>query len=169
MLLTLIIAAGNLASQQLTRFAVVDLTRVYVSFFSESRAVRDFEERSARVQTEIDRMTAEINTLKANLIAAEFQGNQTQVLRLEAEINRKTDYLREYYQLRTAELETQKATLLQSGSFLEQVYDEIRYIAESEGYSMVLNLKENTGIVWYSPTVDITDKLITSLRQKANR
>jgi outer membrane protein len=34
---------------------------------------------------------------------------------------------------------------------------------------MVLNLKENTGILWYNPTVDITDKLIKSLMDKAGR
>jgi outer membrane protein len=163
----LIISSLGLSAQQLTRFAVVDLSKVYVSFFRESRAVRDFEERSARVQKDIDRMTAEIQTLKTNQINAEFQGNQELVLRLESEINRKSEYLKEYYKLKTAELESQKSRLTQSGSFLEQVYDEIRFIAESEGYSMVLNLKENTGILWYSPTVDITDKVIQNLMNKA--
>ncbi len=47
-------------AQQLTRIAIVDLPRVYTAFMAESRAVRDFEERSARVQADIDRMTAEI-------------------------------------------------------------------------------------------------------------
>ena len=160
---------GWLNGQQLTRFAVVDLPRVYVSFFRESQVVRDFEERSARVQRDIDRMAAEIQTLKSSQITAAFQGNSSLALRLESEINQKTEYLREYHQLKTAELEMQRSRLAQSNSFLEQVYDEIRYIAESEGYSMVLNLNENTGILWYSPTVDITDKLIQNLLVKASR
>jgi outer membrane protein len=163
------LAIGTLSAQQLTRFAVVDLSRVYITFFSESRAVRDFEERVARVQSDIDRMTAEIQTLRNNLITAEFQGNRDQALRLEVEINRRTEYLREYHQLKTAELEAARINLTRSSSFLEQVYDEIRYIAESEGYSMVLNLKENTGILWYSPTVVITNKVIQNLMEKARR
>jgi outer membrane protein len=159
----------SLGAQQLTRFAVVDLPKVYVAFFRDSRAVREFEERSARVQTEIDRMNAEIQSLKNNQINAEMRGEQEQVLRLENEIYRKSEFLKEYFKLKTAELEDQKKKLTQSGAFLEQVYDEIRFIAESEGYSMVLNLKENTGILWYSPTVDITDKLIQNLLAKAGR
>jgi outer membrane protein len=158
-----------LSAQQLTRFAVVDLPRVYITFFSESRAVRDFEERAARLQSDIDRMTAEIQTLRNNLITAEFQGNRDQALRLEVEISRRTEYLQEYHRLKTAELEALRINLTRSSSFLEQVYDEIRYIAESEGYSMVLNLKENTGILWYSPTVDITNKVIQNLMEKARR
>jgi outer membrane protein len=156
-------------AQQLTRFAVVDLPKVYVAFFRESRAVRDFEERSARVQAEIDRMTAEIQNLKINQVNAQAQGNQEQALRVESEITRRSDFLKDYYKTKTAELETIKNRLTQSGAFLEQVYDEIRFIAESEGYSMVLNLKENTGILWYSPTVDITDKLIQNLMNKSGR
>jgi len=159
----------KIEAQQLTRFAVVDLPKVYVAFFRESRAVRDFEERSARVQSEIDRMTNEIQNLRISQVNAQAQGNQEQVLRLEADINRRSDFLKEYYKTKTAELETLKNRLARSGSFQEQVYDELRFIAESEGYSMVLNLKENTGILWYSPTVDITDKLINNLRDKSGR
>ena len=140
-LLFLICSGSVLQAQQLTRFAVVDLPKVYVSFLRESRAVRDFEERSARVQSEIDRMTNEIQNLRVSLVNAQAQSNQQAVLRLEAEIGRKSDFLKEYYKTKTAELETQKNRLTQSTAFLDQVYDEIRFIAESEGYSMVLNLK----------------------------
>ena len=156
-------------AQQLTRFAVVDLPKVYMAFFQESRAVRDFEERSARVQSDIDRMTADIQNLKISQVNAQAQGNMEQALRLEAEISRQSEFLKEYYTTKTAELESIKNRLTQSGAFLEQVYDEIRYIAESEGYSMVLNLKENRAILWYSPTVDITDKIIRSLLDKSGR
>jgi outer membrane protein len=159
----------SLNAQQLTRFAVVDLSRVYTSFFRDSRAVREFEERSARVQADIDRMTAEIQTLRSSQLDAEAKGDETRALRLESQITQKSEYLKEYYQVKTAELNSQKAKLSQSGTFLDQVHGEIRYIAESEGYSMVLNLRENTGILWYSPTVDITDKLIQNLLAKAGR
>jgi len=163
------LTAASLFAQQLTRFAVVDLPKVYSAFFRDSRAVREFEERSARVQTEIDRMTREIQELKSKQADMVLQGDQTQALKIENEIYRKSDFLREYYTVKTAELEDQRKKLSQSGTFLEQVYGEIRYIAESEGYSMVLNLKESTGILWYSPTVDITDKLIQNLLEKSRR
>ena len=156
-------------AQQLTRFAVVDLPKVYMAFFAESRAVRDFEDRSARVQADIDRMTSEIQTLKVNQVNAQAQGDMEQAFRLETEISRRSEFLKDYYTTKTQELETIKSRLTQSGAFLEQVYDEIRYVAESEGYSMVLNLKENRAILWYSPTVDITDKIIRSLLDKSGR
>ncbi|MDR0290243.1 MAG: OmpH family outer membrane protein [Treponema sp.] len=169
LLMVLISGCGvSVFSQQLTRFAVVDLPKVYAAFFRESRAVREFEERSTRVQAEIDKMNSEIRELRSRHADIVLQGDQTQALRLETEINRKSEFLREYYTVKTAELEAQRRQLSQSGSFLEQVYGEIRSIAESEGCSMVLN-KDNPSIIWYSATVDITDKVIQNLLERSRR
>ncbi|MCL2271572.1 MAG: OmpH family outer membrane protein [Treponema sp.] len=156
-------------SQQLTRFAVVDLSKVYVAFFRDSRPVREFEERSARVQNEVDRRTREILELRGRHSEAVLRGDQTEANRLEGQIYRMSEALGDYYQTQTAILEEQKRRLTQSGAFLDQVNDEIRYIAESEGYSAVLNLSDNKGIIWFSPTVDITERLIQNLRNKSGR
>jgi len=168
--LILILLAFNtvfLGAQQLTRFAVVDLPKVYTAFFRDSRAVRQFEERSQKVQSEIDKMTKEIQDLNSRKLDASLSGDQNEVLRLDNLIYRRSEFLKDYYKTKTAELDDQKKKLMQSGSFLDQVYDEIRYIAESEGYTMVLNMKETPGIIWYSTTVDITDKLIQNLVSKS--
>ncbi len=157
----------SLEAQQITRFAVVDLQRVYTSFFRESRPVRDFEARSARVQADIETMNEEIVTLRSQLLDAQTQNDGARVLRLENEIFRKSEFLQQYYQTKTQELEIQRQRLADSNTFYQQVYDEIRIIAESEGYSMVMSLKDNKGILWYSPTVDITDTLIDNLLTKA--
>jgi len=152
--------AASLYSQQLTRFAVVDLPRVYTAFFRDSRAVREFEERSAAIQAEIDKMTREIQELRSKRLDFVNQGDQNGALRLEGEIYRKSDFMREYYTVKTAELEDQRRKLAQSDSFMEQVNAEIRSIAESEGCTIVLPVKD---AIWYSPTVDITNKVIENL------
>jgi len=158
--------AASLYSQQLTRVAVVDLTKVYAAFFRDSRVVRDFEERSAGVQAEIDKMTKEIQELRAKRVDLVNKGDQAGALKLENEIYRKSEFMREYYAVKTAELEDQRRKLAASDSFMEQVHGEIRSIAESEGYSIVLPIKE---IIWYSPAVDITDKVIQNLAGRSRR
>jgi outer membrane protein len=152
--------------QQVTRFAVVDLTRVYNTFYGASRAVRDLEAESARVQAEINRRTAEIQELKNAKLAADGRGDREQSLKLDNEIYEKSESLKEYYRVKTAELEDKRAKLSQSGAFLEQVRVAIRRIAETEGYSMVLRVSDNADILWYSRSVDITDKVIERLRAR---
>jgi outer membrane protein len=164
---SLLSVSGILYGQQLTRFAVVDLPKVYMAFFQDSRAVREFEERVARVQNEVDRRTREVQELRARHAEAVLRSDQIEATRLDNQINRLAEAVRDYYQTQTSILENQRRNLMQSGSFLDQVYDEIRYIAESEGYSMVLNLK-NDAVIWYSATVDITDRLIASLLSRRN-
>jgi outer membrane protein len=155
--------------QQLTRFAVVDLVRVYNAFFNESVAVREFNERSAKIQAEINRLNAELQELKASLVNAQAAGEREQVLLLEQQVNQKTRFIQEYYQVNTADLEAQRIKLAQSDTFINQINSQIRIVAESEGYSMVLNKQENSAILWYSPSVDITNRVIESLRKRVNR
>jgi len=154
--------------QQITRFAVVDLPKVYTNVSRDSKVVKDFEAESAKVQADIDKFTKEIQTLKSKHAEAVLAGNETEALRLESQITRRSEYLRVYYQTKTAELEDKRSKLMQSDSFLTQVYDEIRYIAESEGYTMVLN-KNDPNIVWFSPMIDITEKLIQNLKTRTRR
>jgi len=161
--------AGSVFSQQLTRFAVVDLTKVYSAFYLESEAVRRYEEQRTKIQSDIDNMAQEIQELRATRTAAVVAGDQERALRLENEINRKMNFLKEHHETSIAYLEEQRRRLSQSNDFLEQVHREIRFIAESEGYSMVLNLRESAGVLWHSPTVDITDKIIQNLLSRSRR
>ncbi|MCL2442018.1 MAG: OmpH family outer membrane protein [Treponema sp.] len=158
---------GLIYGQQITRIAVVDLPRVYQVFLRDSQAVREFEQQSARVQAEIDGFQREIQELRTRREQAVAQNNQTEVLRLDREILAKNEFLRDFFQTRTAELNAQRNQLMQSDSFLNQVQNEIRFIGESEGYSMVIDIKNTAGIIWYSPSVDITDILIRRLQSRA--
>jgi outer membrane protein len=159
----LIGAALSLGAQQLTRFAVVDLSRVYTSFLRRSQAVREFEERSKKIQAEVDRLQKDYQQTRSQYADAQARGDTETALRLETEVYRKSEFIKEYYQAKTAEIESQRAQLATSDSFLRQVMNEIRFVAESEGYTMVLNMRDSNSIVWYSPAVDITDKVIARL------
>ena len=168
-LLLNVICLGSVYSQAITRMAVVDLPRVYTEFFNDSKAVREFQQRSARVQADIDKMNKEIMDLKSKHADAIAKDNEAEMHRLEGQINAKTENLRVFFQTRMAELDKMKQGLMTSGSFLNQVHDEIRYIAESKGYTAVFDIKSTPGIIWFSPSVDITNDLIQSLKNKAAR
>ncbi|MDR1930349.1 MAG: OmpH family outer membrane protein [Treponema sp.] len=156
-------------NQPITRFAVVDLVRIYNAFFDAARATKEFNERSAKIQEQINRLTAELQELKTSLAGAQAAGEEDKAARLEQQVNQKTRSIQEYYQTSMAELETQKAKLIQSDAFFTQINDQIRIVAESNGYSLVFNKQENSAILWYSPSVDITNQVIESLRGKAKR
>jgi len=163
-----VMCMGMAFGQQITRMAVVDLSRIYTTFFRESQAVREFEERSTRVQAELAAIQREIQDLRTRRADAVQAGNQTEALRLETQINQRSEFLRELHQTRTNELNTARSNLLQSDSFMRQVHEGIRFAAESEGYSAVFDFRNTPGLVWNSPSVDITDNVIQRLQRTRN-
>ena len=53
-----------------------------------------------------------------------------------------------------------------NNEFYKNLNRTIKKVAENEGLSMVINLQQSNSILWYSPAVDITDKVIESLEQQ---
>ena len=70
---------------------------------------------------------------------------------------------KETAEAKNAELEKLRKNLSSSNSFYQQLYKVISRVAESGGYTIILSLQQANGILWYSPTVDITDKVIAEL------
>lgn len=152
-------------SQQITRFGVVDTARVYQAYFRNSSPVRNYESKKTDFQNEINRKTQEIQNLKNQKVDYENNGNDQAAARIEAEITRKTDSLTEYTNAKNVELESLKKNLQNSDSFYKKLYSVLERVAENEGYSMIMSLQQANAILWYSPSVDITDKVIAALER----
>lgn len=159
----LFLAAQGTFAQQITRFAVIDTARIYTTFYRDSRNVRDFESKRLRYQREIQRLSDEIKDLRQQKVDAEALGETARVTRLEAQISSKTNFLLDYSKAKNEELDELRKELTTDDEFYSMLYEQIRKISEADGYSMVLSLQEGNSIIWYSPTVDITDKVIRSM------
>jgi outer membrane protein len=152
-------------SQQITKFGVVDTSRVYAAYFRDTGPVKNYEAKKAEFQKEIDRLTEELKNLQQQKRSYEMNGNSTQALRIDGEISKKSAYITEYTNAKNRELENLKSNLQTNDAFYSKLYSVLSRIAESEGYSMILSLQQANGILWHSPTVDITDAVIAALRQ----
>jgi len=160
-----VLCAGVFA-QHITNVGVVDTGRIYTTYFRESSAVRSYETKKAEFQAEINKRTAELQDLKDKKVEYKKTGNETAVLRVESEIAKKSEFLEAYTASKNMELEKLRKNLSSSNSFYQQLYKVISRIAESEGYSMILSLQQANVILWYSPTIDITDKVIAELGRR---
>jgi len=164
-------ALGTAQAQQITRVAVVDLAKVYLTYSRDSAAVRKLEEDKLKVQAEIDRMSNEIKQLQVRRAEAIARSDQAEILRMDQELYRRAQYLSDYFKAKQAELEDRSRRLMESSDFSQLAYRTIQGIAEAEGFSVILS-SHSTGsvtstIIWYSPAVDITDKVIQALIGKA--
>ena len=162
-LAALILGCTAATAQQITRFGVVDTARVYQAYFRNSAPVRNYENKKAEFQKEINKRTDEIQKLRQQKADYVASGNTSQAAKLDAEIVKKTDSLTEYTNAKNLELESMKKNLQNSDSFYKKLYAVIERVAESEGFTMILSLQQGNGILWYSQSVDVTDKVIAQL------
>jgi outer membrane protein len=161
--------ASSAWAQQLSRVAVVDLMRILDSSYTNSKAVRDYEEKKRNVQTDLDKMQQEVKALQQKKLDAQAQGNQATEKDLNTQIAAKLEYIKSYYKVKSDELEAEKKKILESDEFAQDIYAQIQRTAELEGYSLVIDWKrasELRAVLWYSPSIDITDKVIAALAAK---
>ena len=167
-----IIAAGFLAvslscsgafAQQITKFGVVDTSRVYEAYFRDTGPVRNYEKKKADFQKQIDSLTQELKNLQTQRAEALKNKNEAAVQRLDSQITQQTEYLKEYTNAKNMELDSLRRSLQSSDSFYQKLYNTLERIAEGGGYSMILSLQDSNSILWYSPSVDVTDEVISAL------
>lgn len=161
-LFSLLIGSFSVA-QQITRFGVVDTSRVYAAYFRNSAPVRNYENKKADFQNEINKRTDEIQKLQRQKLDYQNSGNDSAALRIESEITKKTDNLTQYTTAKNIELESLKTSLQNSDAFYKKLYSTLERVAEREGFSMILSLQQANAILWYSSSVDVTDKVISEL------
>lgn len=159
--------AGAAFAQQITRVAVVDMQKVYLTYFKDSQAVRAFEEDKQRVQDEIARIQAEIQAMQARRLELQ-RANDAEGLRLlDDNLRRRALYLQDYIRVKQAELDAKALALTQSNSFAQALYRAVQATAELEGFSLVLSSRNldsmGPSVIWFSPMVDLTDKVIQTL------
>jgi outer membrane protein len=169
-LLGLLALAAAAFGQQITRIAVVDLSKVISAYSKDAPAVKDFEQRKSQVQTEIDKMSAEIMRLMTQKADADKAGDKAGSLKLRDDIDKRTKALSDFVSARQAELDEQAKKLTATDLFSQGLYKQIQNVAETEGYSLVLNLKSSdsvmNAVLWYSPMIDITADVIQALTGK---
>ncbi len=162
-ILGVVFCSCSLFAQQITKFAVVDTSKVYQAYFRNSAPVRNYETKKAEFQNEITSLTQELQELHNKKIENQKKGDDAAALKIEAQITKKTDYLKEYTNARNIELESLLKQLQDNDSFYQKLYSTLEKIAEAGGYSMILSLQQSNGILWYSSSVDITNDVISQL------
>ncbi len=160
-------ALASLSAQQhITNFGVVDTTKVYEQFFRNSSAVKSYEDKRADFQKEVNRRADEIRDIQTKLQEAQDLGLADDVKKYQDSIRIKSSALKTYTQQKNTELNNIKKNLSANNDFYKNLNRTIQKVAENEGLSMVINLQQSNAVLWYSPAVDITDKVIEALEQQ---
>jgi Skp family chaperone for outer membrane proteins len=157
--------------QQITRVAVMDFNKILASRAKDAASLKDFDLKKSLIQAEIDKRKDEILRLLGQKVEAEKSGDAKSAAQLRSEIEAKTRQLSEYATVKQGELDKEAKGLVSNDAFAQNLYKQVQAVAESEGYSLVLNIRSGDSVMesvfWYSQMIDITDKVIEALGNKA--
>ena len=165
-----LILALPVTAQQITKVGICDFTRVLSTAYKESKAYRDYDAARADYMKEITATTRDITTMENQKLDADKAGNQDLSLSLEKKIEDKKAYLENYRRVKLAILQQQADKLL-SGPVLKEIMDVVNYVAEGDGYALVLRSDGDygSGIIYRIMEIDITDKVIKEIFNRAGK
>jgi outer membrane protein len=125
--------------------------------------VRELESLRQQYQAEIESHRRELQRLEDQRVEAENRDDDERVDELDQQILEKRQFLQDLTARRQRQLDAREENLV-SDDFLDQLLDAIEFVAESEGYTVVLR-RDTAGLQWWSSAVDISDLVLDRLRQ----
>ncbi len=154
-------------SEIITKVAVLDYSRILSAFYKDSQAVRELEEMKSRFQEEIDAIQKEISIYEERKLEAENRGDNRKALDMDNRIFEKKKFLSDYIRVKNSQLVQLNKSLSQNNTLVREIREEIEFVAESGGYSIVLK-KSDPNLLWWNFEVDITEQVLQRLLKKMN-
>ena len=146
------------------KFALVDMDYILKHIPAYERANEQLSQVSRKWQAEVDALTTEAQTLYKNyqnelvfLSAEQKKAKQDAIMEKEkqaAELKRK-------YFGPEGELFKKRTSLMTP--IQDEIYNAVKDIAELRGYQLVLDRASDTGIIFGSPKIDISNEVLGKL------
>lgn len=163
--LSVLAVTTSLSAEKITKIAVVDLNKVMAFYYNDSRVMQEIDKKKKEFQAEMLKQNDEIKDLDAKRQEAKKKGDDIRVLELEREIAKKKEYLKEYIKTKEQELSRMNDRARRNLTMAEDIVAAIKFVSESNGYSIVLN-SADPHLIWWGFDVDITDLVLKELSKR---
>jgi len=160
----LIVVLASAVAMQAQKFALVDMDYIFKNIPAYERANEQLAQVSKKWQAEVDALTTEAQTMYKNyqnevvfLSAEQKKAKQDAIVEKEkqaAELKRK-------YFGPEGELFKKRTSLM--SPIQEEIYNAVKDIADLRGYQLILDRASDSGIIFASPKVDISNEVLQKL------
>ena len=164
MILSLLLALGALLPASAQKFALVDMEYILKNIPAYERANEQLNQISKKWQSEVEALNNQAQTLYKNyqnelvFLSAEQKKQREQAI-LDKE--KEASDLKKKYFSPAGELYKKRESLI--GPIQDEIYVAVKGIAEQRGLALVLDRASDNGIVFASPTADISNEVLAKL------
>ena len=146
------------------KFALMDMEYVLKNIPAYERANEQLNQVSKKWQAEVEALNTEASTMYKNyqnemvfLSQEQKKAKQEEIMKKEKEAS---DLKRKYFGPE-GELFKKRESLM--SPIQEEIYTAVKEISELRGYSLVLDRASDTGIIFGSPKIDISNEVLQKL------
>lgn len=160
MCLAMIMATHAMAQ----KFALVDMEYILKNIPAYERANEQLNQVSKKWQAEVEALTEEAQTLYKNYQSEAVFLSAEQKTKKEEEIvakEKEAAELKRKYFGPEGELFKKRESLMTP--IQDEIYNAVKAISESKGYSLILDRASDTGIIFASPKADISNEVLSKL------
>lgn len=162
LLIILMLAASIGASAQ--KYALIDMEYILKHIPEYEKGSAQLDEQSKKWQSEVEAVVQEVQALYEEYQAQFASMNDEQKAQKEEYIISKekgAGELRRQYFGPDGELAKRQQALIRP--IQDAVYEAVKQIAETEGYSVVVDRASATSIIFASPRIDISNEILARL------
>ena len=162
--LSLALACFAIVAAQAQRFALIDMEYILKQIPAYEQANTQMQTSSKKWQSEVETLTAQAKSLYEDYQKTAKSLNATQKKQKEDAIvakEKEASELRRKYFGNDGEMQKLQQSLMEP--IQNNIYTAVKEIATRKGYSLVLDRASDTGIIFASPSIDISDEVLTKL------
>ena len=146
------------------KFALVDMDYIFKNIPAYERANEQLNQVSKKWQAEVDALQIEAQTLYKNYQnEVVFLSQEQKKARQEAIVEKEKEAaeLKKKYFGPQGELFKKRTALM--APIQEEIYNAVKDISENRGYQLILDRASDSGIIFGSPKVDISNEVLSKL------
>ena len=163
----MIVVAMTTMAAKAQKFALLDMEYILKNIPAYERANEQLNQVSKKWQAEVEAINTEAQTMYKNyqnesafLSKEQKKAKQDAIMKKEQEASE----LKRKYFGPEGELYKKRASLM--GPIQDEIYNVVKDIADMRGYQLVIDRASDSGIIFGSPKIDISDEVLSKLGYK---
>lgn len=151
------------------KYALIDMEYILKNVPAYERANEQLNQVSKKWQAEVEALNIEASTMYKNYQnEVVFLSQEQKKAKQEAIMNKEQEAseLKKKYFGPEGELFKKREALM--GPIQEEIYNAVKEVSDLRGYSLVLDRASNSGIIFGSPKIDISNEVLKKLGYSAN-
>jgi len=156
-ILFILVVAGVSYAQQASKIAIINSQKAFETSVEGRKVLGQMQDRENKIKADIQKLDDSIRLLENKLSTGRLTMTNEALMGIQADIDKKTTERKRYEE--DAAREAQQF----SGNLVQKIRGEmvtiIENLAKERGLELVLDVQQS-GVVTFSPTIDITDEVI---------